>query len=105
MSKILKFVISFLGKIGKKNVFDDILHSKRGVLSNINIIFKKSKNFMFSKGFLDLVKNMTIFHLFILCKVDKENLFKNIPHSEKDLLGNQKTLILKCRKIVLFQRG
>ena len=49
---------------------------------------------MFSKGFY-----------FILCKVDKENLFKNIPHSKKDLLGNQKTLILKSRKIVLFQRG
>ena len=38
-------------------------------------------------------------------KVDKENLFKNIPHSKKDLLGNQKTLILKSRKLVLFQRG
>ena len=103
--KILKFVIFFLGKISKKNVFDDILHSKRGFLSNINISFKRSKNFMFSKGFLVWVKNMKIFHLFILCKVDKENLFKNIPHSKKDLLGNQKTLILKSRKIVLFQRG
>ena len=59
---------------------------------------------MFSKGFLVWVKNMKIFHLFILCKVDKENLFKNIPHSKKDLLGNQKTLILISRKIVLFQR-
>ena len=105
IDKILKFVIFFLGKISKKNVFDDILHSKRGFLSNINISFKKSKNFMFSKGFLVWVKNMNIFHLFILCKVDKENLFKNIPHSKKDLLGNQKTLILKSRKIVLFQRG
>ena len=59
---------------------------------------------MFSKGFLVWVKNMKIFHLFILCKVDKENLFKNIPHSKKDLLGNQKTLILKSQKLC-FSKG
>ena len=31
-------------------MFDDILHSKRGFSININVIFKKSKNFIFSKG-------------------------------------------------------
>ena len=85
-------------------MFDDILHSKRGFLSNVNIIFKKWKIFIFSKGFFALVKDMKIFHLFILYKVDKENLFKNIPHSKNDLLGN-KNINFKKSKTLCFSKG
>ena len=50
-SKICHFsVFSFLGNIGQKNVFYDILERKNVFLGNKNKKFKKSKNWHFSKG-------------------------------------------------------
>ena len=40
----------FLGNIGKKNVFYDILERKNACLGYKNEEFKKSKNWDFSKG-------------------------------------------------------
>ena len=40
----------FLGNIGQKNVFYDILERKNAFLSHKNKKFKKSKNWHFSKG-------------------------------------------------------
>ena len=40
----------FLGNIGQKNVFYDILERKKAILSYKNKKFKKSKNWQFYKG-------------------------------------------------------
>ena len=40
----------FLGNIGQKNVFYDILEGKNNFLGNKNKKFEKSKNCHFSKG-------------------------------------------------------
>ena len=40
----------FLGNIGQENVFDDILELKNAFLGYKNKKFKKSKNWLFSKG-------------------------------------------------------
>ena len=40
----------FFGSIGQKKVFDDILEQKNDFLRHKNKVFKKSKNWDFSKG-------------------------------------------------------
>ena len=47
-SKFFHFFILF--KIGKENVFYDILYSKNAFLDYKNIKLKKTKNWDFSKG-------------------------------------------------------
>ena len=42
--------IFFLGNIGQKNVFYDILERKNAFLGDKNNKFEKSKNYHFSKG-------------------------------------------------------
>ena len=50
-SKIGHFsIFFFLGNIGQENVFYDILERKNTFLGNKNNMFKKSKNWHFSKG-------------------------------------------------------
>ena len=44
------FQLSFLGNIGKENVFYDILQRKNSFLGYKNKKFEKSKNWHFSKG-------------------------------------------------------
>ena len=41
------FLLFILAKIGMEKVFDDIFHSKKGFLENIDFDFKKSKNCVF----------------------------------------------------------
>ena len=43
------FLLFILAKIGMEKVFDDIFHSKKGFLENIDFDFKKSKNCVFPK--------------------------------------------------------
>ena len=42
------FNLFILGKIGKQNALDDILHGKKGFVDNINIDFKKPKYYIFA---------------------------------------------------------
>jgi len=44
------FVLNIFGKIGKENVFEEILHRNKVSLDNRNINFRKSKNCFFTKG-------------------------------------------------------
>ena len=50
VQKWLLFQHFFLGNTGKENVFYDILERKNVFLGYKNKAFKKSKNYMFSKG-------------------------------------------------------
>ena len=53
-------------------MFDDILHRKTVVLDNKNIDVKKSKNYSFPKTWYKT------FHLIILDKIRKKNVFDDI---------------------------
>ena len=59
-------LLLFLGNIGQKNVFYDILEQKNAFLGYKNKVFKKSKNGHFSKGVKPwfLSKNGHIFNFF-----------------------------------------
>ena len=54
----------FLGNIGQKNVFYDILERKNAFLGHNNTKFKKSKNWLFSIFPMVLVQKRPVFQLF-----------------------------------------
>ena len=76
-------------------MFDDILQRKKLFLGNKNINFQRLK-----KGFF-----LENFHLFILHKISKENVFENILNRIKDLFDT-KNIVFKRQTIIAFvQRG
>ena len=79
----------FLGNIGCKNVFYDILERKIAFLGYKNKKLKKSKNLDFSKGVSPLFwwKIGQFFHLFILGNTEQENVFSDIVERKNACLG------------------
>ena len=83
------FQLFFLGNIGYKNVFYDILERKIAFLGYKNKKLKKSKNWDFSKGVSPLFwwKIGQFFHLFILGNTEQENVFSDIVERKNACLG------------------
>ena len=69
------FQLFFLGNIGQKNVFYDILERKNAFLGYKNKKFKKSKNWHFSKKPMVLVQKWRFFQLFWGGKIRQKNVF------------------------------
>ena len=96
----------FLGQIGHKNVFYDILERKNALLGYKNKKFKKSKNCHFSKGvnpwFLD--KNGHFCNFFLLGKIGQENVLYYILARKYPFLG-YKNKNFKKSKNCHFSKG
>ena len=74
------FNFFFLANIGEENVFYDILEQKNAFLGYKNKMFKKSKNWHFSKGVNPwfLSKTGPFFQLFLLGNIEQGNVFYDI---------------------------
>ena len=83
------FQLLFLGNIGQKNVFYEILERNEAFLGYKNKKFKKSKNWHFSKGVNPSFwsKNGHFSKLFFLGNIGKENVFHDILARKKASLG------------------
>ena len=83
------FYFIFLGNIGQVNVFYDILERKNPVLSYKNEMFKKTKNWQFSKGVNPWFWSKTgpFSDFFSLGNIGKENVFNDILELKNALLG------------------
>ena len=79
------FQIFFLGNIGQKNVFYDILERKNAFLGYKNKKSRKSKNGHFSKGVNPWFwsKNGHFSNFFFLGIIGQENVFYDILEREK----------------------
>ena len=91
------FQLSFLGNVGKENVFYDILGRKNAILGYKNKKFKKSKNWHFSKGVNPWFwsKNVHFSKLIFLNNIGKENVFYDILERKNAILGYKNK---KCKK-------
>ena len=84
------FDLFFVGRIGQKNVFYDILKQKNAFLSNKNKKFKGAKNWHFSKGVNPWFwSKMAIFPSFFLGKIGQENVFYDILEQKSAFLSNK----------------
>ena len=83
------FQFLFLGNIGQKNVFYDILERKNAFLRYKNRTFKKSKNWHFSKGVNPWFsyKNGYFSNFFFLSNIGKEKVFYDILERKNAFLG------------------
>ena len=99
------FQLFFLGNIGKRNVFYDILDWKKAFLGYKYKMFKKSKNVHFSKGVIPWFwsKNGHLFNFF-LGNIGQENVFHDILDRENAFLG-YKNKKFKKSKTVHFSKG
>ena len=79
----------FLGNIGIENVFYDILEREKDFLGNKNKMFKRSKNWHFSKGVNPWFwsKNGHFSYFFFKGNIGKENVFYDILERKNDFLG------------------
>ena len=100
------FQIFFLGNIGQKNVFYDILQRKNAFLAYKNKKFKKSKNRHFFKRVKPWfwLKNGRFSNFSFLGNIGKENVFYNILH-RKNAFFAYKTKSSKSRKTEIFPKG
>ena len=83
------FQLFFLGNIGQKNVFYDILEGKNACLGYKNKKFKKSKNWHFSKGVNPWFwsKNGHFSNFLFLGNIGQENVFYDILERKNVFLG------------------
>ena len=74
------FHFFFLGNIGQKNVFYDILQRKNAFLTYNKKKFKNSKNLHFSKGFNPWFwsTNRRFYNFFFLGNIGHKNVFYDI---------------------------
>ena len=100
------FHVFIFGKIREENVFDDILERKKAFLDYKKEKVKTVKNWDFSKGVSPwfLVKNLKIFHLFILGKIREESVFDDILERKKAFLDYKKEKV-KTVKNWDFSKG
>ena len=96
----------FLGNIGQKNVFYDILERKNACLGYKNKNFKKSKNWYFSKGvkpwFWSKIGHFPI--IFFLGNIGQQNVFYDILE-QKNAFLRYKNNKLKKSKSEIFPKG
>ena len=91
------FQPSFLGSLGKKNVFYYNLERENAFLGYKNKKFRKSKNWHFSKPVNPWFwsKNAHFVKLFFLPNIGQENVFYDILERKNAFLGKN---IKKCKK-------
>ena len=89
----------FLGNIGQKSVFYDILDRKNAFLGYKNKKFKKSKNWHFSKGVNPWFwsKNGHFSNFFFLRNIGHENVFYDILDRKNAFLGYKKKKFKKSK--------
>ena len=100
------FCFTFLGNIGQKNVFYNILDRKNAFWGYKNKKFKKSKNWHFSKevNLWFWSKYGHFSNFFLLGNIGQENVFYDILDRKNALLGYKKKSS-KSRKIDIFSKG
>ena len=93
------FPIFFLGNIGQKNVFYDILEGKNACLGYKKNKFKKSKNWDFSERVNPWFwsKNGHISNLFFPGKIGQENVFYDILGRKSACLGYKNNKFKKSK--------
>ena len=101
------FQLFFLGNIGQKNVFYDILERKNAFLRYKNKKFKKSKNWHFSKGVNPwfFMQKWPFFQLFFLGNIGKENVFYDIVERINEFLGYKNKKFKKSKNWHFSKRG
>ena len=97
----------FLGNVDQENVFYDILERKNSFLGYKNKKFKKSKNWLFSKGVNPWFcsKNGHFSNFFFLGNIGQQNVFYDILERKKRLSKLYKLEVQKVEKLTFFQRG
>ena len=100
------FNLFFLGNIGQKNVFCDILKRKKAFAGYKNKKFQKSKSWHFSKGVNPWFwsKNGHFFIFFLLGNIGQENVFYDILERKNAFLA-YKNNKLKTSKNWDFLKG
>ena len=91
------FNLFFLGKIGKENVFYDILERGNAILGYENKKFTKSKNWHFSKGVNPWFwsKNGHFSSTFFLGSIGQQNVFYDILDRKNAFLRYKNTQLKK----------
>ena len=104
--KMAIFVTFFLGNKVKENAFYDILERKNAFLGYKNKMFKKSKNWHFSKGVNPWFcsKNGLNLKLFLLGNIVQENVIHYIQKRKNASLG-YKNKKFKKSKNSPFSKG
>ena len=89
--KLPFFQLFFLGNIGQKNVFYDILERENAFLGYKKNKFEKSKNWYFSMVFVQThgfgTKNGHFSNFYFLGNIGKENVFYDILEQKNAILG------------------
>ena len=96
----------FLGNIGKKNVFYDILQRKNACLAYKNKKFEDSKSWLFSKKVNKwfLCKNGHFFKFFLLGNKGQENVFYDIVERKNAFLGYKNKKFKKSKNSHFLKR-
>ena len=85
-SKNFHFSHFFLCIIGQENVFDDILERKNAFLGFKNKNFKKSKNWLFSKGLVHgFGQKVKMWPCFCFSQNKAQNMYDNVLETKKML--------------------
>ena len=105
--KMAIFPTFFLGNIGQKNIFYNILERIIAFPGYKNKTFKKSKNWHFFKGVNSWFwpKNGHFFNIFFLANTGKKNVFYDILEQKNAILGYRKKKFKKSNNWIFFQRG
>ena len=105
--KMAIFQLFFLGNIGQKNVFYDILEGKNASLGYEKRKFKKSKTLHFSKGVNPRFwsNNGHISNFIFIGNIGQENVFYDILERKNAFLGYKTKKFKKSKKIDIFPKG
>ena len=91
--------------MGQGNVFYDILERKNAFFGSKNKMFKKSKNWHFSKGVNPWFwsKNGHFSNFFLLGNIGQENIFYDILERKNAFLRYKNKKVHKDKKLRFFQ--
>ena len=83
------FQLFFSGNIGQENILNDILERRNACLGYKNKMFKKSKNWPFSKGVNPWFwsKNGHFSNFFFLGNIGQENILNDILEQKNAFVG------------------
>ena len=100
VQKLTFFKLSFLGNIGQKNVFYDILERENAYLGCRNKKFKNPKNWHFTilPKPMVLVQKETFFKLFFSGNIGQKKFFYDILERKNAFLGYRKEEVQKVKK-------
>ena len=99
------FQLFFLGNVGQKDVFYDILERKNAFLVYKNKKFKKSKNWHFSIFPWFWSKNGHFSDFYFLENIGQENVFYDILERKNAFFRYKNKKFKNSKKLTFFQRG